>query len=503
MEGGPSSAAAAANREDAVRALAAEWRADAQQQPPGSSSPRPPARPPPRPPSAGAPDGAETPDADDPILGNPELWGPTRDPAPPWRGALPQPAPLALLTDAAGVPAGGAGGLDPTPGDLHKQIAKTATFVGGYGGADPAEVIMAFYKKHKPPLANVAEVAKTLATYQAKASGEGEVWQDMMFAEIAAAEGEDPRVAHAEYLNFQASAALAATRAMAASKGWAVVKGDAMSTSRRMLLAAKMMKTQRDEEGALAPAAAPAPAARSGSGSGSGSEPSSDEEASLQDQLDDALDDGFADAAAIRKLLAAARTAGHKHPSVLSLAHKLERISEQEQEQATKYRALQEAAAAAAEKEAQLEAALQAAAEELAQSRDDAEQATAARAAALESEAEAKAEAARLARVVSEAQLPEHEDGQFQAQLVAAAEREAGLRLELDATAAELQAVRVAGGGDSGRPRSPEVFMGAKDLEKAVTEHVDAEAEEFLEEGWDEARAVRSPPIYSAAHTML
>ena len=58
----------------------------------------------------------------------------------------------------------------------------------------------------------------------------------------------------------------------------------------------------------------------------------------------------------------------------------------------------------------------------------------------------------------------------------------------------ELQAVRVAGGGDSGRPRSPEVFMGAKDLEKAVTEHVDAEAEEFLEEGWDEARAVRSPP---------
>ena len=36
--------------------------------------------------------------------------------------------------------------------------------------------------------------------------------------------------------------------------------------------------------------------------------------------------------------------------------------------------------------------------------------------------------------------------------------------------------------------------MGAKDLEKAVTEHVDAEAEEFLEEGWDEARAVRSPP---------
>ena len=33
--------------------------------------------------------------------------------------------------------------------------------------------------------------------------------------------------------------------------------------------------------------------------------------------------------------------------------------------------------------------------------------------------------------------------------------------------------------------------MGAKDLEKAVTEHVDAEAEEFLEEGWDEARAVR------------
>ena len=401
----------------------------------------------------------------------------------------------ARAADAAGVSAGGAGGLDPTPGDLHKQIAKTATFVGGYGGADPAEVIMAFYKKHKPPLANVAEVAKTLATYQAKASGEGEVWQDMMFAEIAAAEGEDPRVAHAEYLNFQASAALAATRAMAASKGWAVVKGDAMSTSRRMLLAAKMMKTQRDEEGALAPAAAlaaaPAPAARSGSGSGSGSEPSSDEEASLQDQLDDALDDGFADAAAIRKLLAAARQAGHKHPSVLSLAHKLERISEQEQEQATKYRALQEAAAAAAEKEAQLEAALQAAAEELAKSRDDAEQATAARAAALESEAEAKAEAARLARVVSEAQLPEHEDGQFQAQLVAAAEREAGLRLELDATAAELQAVRVAGGGDSGRPRSPEVFMGAKDLEKAVTEHVDAEAEEFLEEGWDEARAVR------------
>ena len=156
------------------------------------------------------------------------------------------------------------------PGDLHKQIAGATTFVGGYGGADPAEVIMAFYKKHKPPLANVAE-AKTLATYQAKASGEGEVWQDMMFAEIAAEMGEDPRVAHAEYLNFQASAALAATRAMAASKGWAVVKGDAMSTSRRMLLAAKMMKTQRDEE--EEEALAPAPAAAPAGGASPGAEP--------------------------------------------------------------------------------------------------------------------------------------------------------------------------------------------------------------------------------------
>ena len=59
---------------------------------------------------------------------------------------------------------------------------------------------------------------------------------------------------------------------------------------------------------------------------------------------------------------------------------------------------------------------------------------------------------------------------------------------EADADKDARQAVTLSATAADGA-RSPEVFQGAKDLEKAVAEHIDEEEAEFLEEGWDEARA--------------
>ena len=466
-------------------------------------------------------------------------------PARPPPHARPPPVPAAALPKTQPQPASppaqrAAAGRPPTPpsagGGLQVgSLVDSAQFVNGMPNSDPTQVMLVFFKKHKPGSDTLEHVGQVMAAAQAAtaASGKPGDWLELLYAGMSRTYDEDPRVAFAEYINMQASAALAATRAAAAKRGWSRA-GDMMSTSKRMILAAKQAQDADVSSGE---------SGSSEGGSDSASGDSDEGELGLQDRIDDALEADFDDVRKIEAIVKEASQQDNRHPALVPVKDKLERLKvaqkkdrkgaaaaavvseEKEQEERVARQALLESqAAASVEREQALVAELDlhkaelAAAQCLTQQKLAAEEAEASYWKA--ETAEAKAEKARLEHILAEVQSSFIEqveaevaevlqstggsgsprEEQQEALLEEAAEREQRLLEQLERTATELEIVEAKLKGDAptrgASPpavASPEMWLidGGSDASSVDDEEAEFLREEGLESPVEEEEIVR------------